>query len=234
MGWNPALGPSDFDNRADADYLDLSREQEHAFAQGRQSADVRAEQAKVMATDLVLFQFPVWWFSMPAILKGWVDRVFSRSFAYSSRRKYESGHFKGERDALPHDRNSIDAVRAEWHRWRSPSCALAHSQRHPLGYIGFTVLPPSAAWMPARVSAQERQAYLDAFAERLRHIESTEPLFFHPWSDYDESQRLKPGVAARSGAQWNPSAGQTFEAPASSSAQTQTPPATTTTSNAAA
>lgn len=212
MGWNPALGPADFEGeRADADYLDLSREQEHAFATDAHSADVKAEQAKVAAADLVLFHFPVWWFSMPAIVKGWVDRVFSRGFAYSTGRKYESGHFKGKRSMLCittgtagslYEPNGIDG---DLHH------VLWPIHNGMLAYTGFTVLPPFAAWMPARVSAEERQAYLDAFAERLRSLDSTEPLFFHPWSDYDHSQRLKPGVLARSGVQWNSQAGQSFE-----------------------
>ncbi len=222
MGWNPALGPDDFGGeRADADYLDLSREQERAFATHAHSADVTAEQAKVTEADLVLFQFPVWWFSMPAILKGWVDRVFSRGFAYSAGRKYESGHFKGKRAMLGlptgtastlYEANGIDG---DLHH------VLWPIHNGILAYTGFTVLPPFAAWMPSRVSIEERQTYLDSFAERLRNLDRTEPLFFHPWSDYDESQRLKPGIAARSGVQWNPRAGQSFEASASDFAQRQ-------------
>jgi NAD(P)H dehydrogenase (quinone) len=80
-----------------------------------------------------------------------------------------------------------------------------------LAYTGFTVLPPYAAWMPGRVTAEERQAYLDEYAAVLGSVEAAEPLFFHPFEDYDETQRLRPGVKARSGVQWNPSAGQTFE-----------------------
>ena len=90
MGWKPALGPAEFDtDRANPEYLDLSREQEHAFARDSHSSDVKREQDKVAAASLVLFHFPVWWFSMPAMLKGWVDRVFSRGFAYSAGHKYE-------------------------------------------------------------------------------------------------------------------------------------------------
>jgi NAD(P)H dehydrogenase (quinone) len=64
------------------------------------------------------------------------------------------------------------------------------------------------SWMPGRVTPEERQAYLDSYATRLRSIESTEPLFFHPHADYGPDQRLKPGVVARSGFQWNPAIGQ--------------------------
>jgi NAD(P)H dehydrogenase (quinone) len=166
----------------------------------------------------VLLQFPLWWFSMPAILKGWVDRVLSRGFAYSAGRKYETGHFKGKRAMLSittgtastlYEPNGIDG---DLHH------VLWPIHNGILAYTGFTVLPPSAAWMPARLSPQERRACLDAHAERLRGIERIEPLFFHPWSDYDESQRLKPGVVARSGVQWNPRAGQSFEDSASANA----------------
>jgi NAD(P)H dehydrogenase (quinone) len=60
------------------------------------------------------------------------------------------------------------------------------------------------AWMPGNVTANERQAYLDDYAQRLTQLEHTEALYFHPAQDYDKDQRLKPGVIARSGFQWNP------------------------------
>ena len=45
--------------------------------------DVRAEQARAeRATDLILV-YPVYWWSMPGLLKGWIDRVFTNGWAYS-------------------------------------------------------------------------------------------------------------------------------------------------------
>lgn len=45
-------------------------------------ADVVAEQRRIdRATDVVLV-FPVWWWSMPALLKGWIDRVFVNGWAF--------------------------------------------------------------------------------------------------------------------------------------------------------
>ncbi len=52
------------------------------LAQGTQSADIAAEQEKLLWADTVIFQFPLWWFSMPAIMKGWIDRVYAWGFAY--------------------------------------------------------------------------------------------------------------------------------------------------------
>ncbi len=205
MGWNPALGPEEFaHDRANAQFLDLSREQEHAHRNGSHAADVRAEQAKVAAADLVLFHFPVWWFGMPAILKGWVDRVFSRGFAYSVGRKYERGHFKGKRAMLCISTGTASTLYEADGIDGDLLHVLWPIHNGMLAYTGFTVLPPFVAWMPGRVDAVERGAYLTAYRGRLASLDAVEPLFFHPWDDYDESQRLKPGVVARSGVQWNP------------------------------
>ena len=42
----------------------------------------RREQDKLLGPMRVILQFPLWWFSMPAILKGWVERVYAYGFAY--------------------------------------------------------------------------------------------------------------------------------------------------------
>lgn len=48
-------------------------------------ADVRAEQARIERADALVLVYPVYWWSMPALLKGWVDRVFSNNWAYATR-----------------------------------------------------------------------------------------------------------------------------------------------------
>ena len=205
MGWNPALGPEEFaHDRANPDYLDLSREQEHAHRHDSHADDVRAEQAKVAAADLVLLHFPVWWFGMPAMLKGWVDRVFSRGFAYAAGRKYERGHFKGKRAMLCITTGTASTLYEPDGIDGDLLHVLWPIHNGMLAYTGFTVLPPFVAWMPGRVDAAARAAYLAAYRARLETLDAIEPLFFHPWDDYDETQRLKPGVVARSGVQWNP------------------------------
>jgi glutathione-regulated potassium-efflux system ancillary protein KefG len=44
--------------------------------------DIAAEQALLLAHDTVVLQFPVYWYSSPALLKEWLDRVLTRGFAY--------------------------------------------------------------------------------------------------------------------------------------------------------
>lgn len=217
MGWQAALSLADMEGeRVDPEYFDPSREQEAAAREGRMAEAIRVEQEKVSRADLIIFQFPIWWFSMPAILKGWVDRVFARGFAYSAGRKYGSGHFKGKRAMLSLTTGTASSLYEPAGIDGDLLHVLWPIHNGILAYTGFTVLPPFAAWMPGRVGPEGRKAYLERYAERLRTLDSTEPLFFHPWEDYDEDQRLKPGVEARSGVQWNPRAGQDFVASATS------------------
>ncbi len=52
---------------------------DHAVHRGQASppADVLAEQARIDRADTLVLVYPIYWWSMPALLKGWIDRVFS-------------------------------------------------------------------------------------------------------------------------------------------------------------
>lgn len=47
-------------------------------------ADVAAEQRRIDRADALVLVYPVFWWSMPALLKGWIDRVFSNGWAYDA------------------------------------------------------------------------------------------------------------------------------------------------------
>ncbi len=46
--------------------------------------DVEAEQKALMEADVIIFQFPFYWYSVPGMLKEWLDKVFLYGFAYGS------------------------------------------------------------------------------------------------------------------------------------------------------
>ncbi len=46
-------------------------------------AEILEYQEKVKKANVLTFFYPVWWCDMPAIMKGWIDRVFSKGFAYN-------------------------------------------------------------------------------------------------------------------------------------------------------
>lgn len=81
MGWNPVVGPEDFGHDPAA-RLVVGAESQRAHAAGALAPDIRAEQDKIAWADALIVQFPLWWYGMPAILKGWFDRVFVQGFAF--------------------------------------------------------------------------------------------------------------------------------------------------------
>ncbi len=131
------------------DMFHPSIDSKHAFEQGTQSEDIAAEQAKLHRADAVIFQFPLWWFSMPAIMKGWVDRVYACGFAYGVGEHSDShwGDRYGE-GRLAGKRAMLLVTTGGWASHYSPrgingpiNDILFPIQHGILFYPGFTVLP---------------------------------------------------------------------------------------------
>ena len=205
MGFAAAASPTDFrGERADADILSIPREQKYAGEAGTLAPELLAEQEKLRRAQLVIFQFPLWWFGMPAILKGWADRVLTKGFAYDGGRKYDRGMFRGKlamvstTTGTSADTYAPDGIDGEMLN------VLWPIHNGVFRYTGFDVLAPFVAYMPGRLTHAERTACLEAYRWRLHSLETIPRLFFHPAEDYGPDEHLKPGVVARSSFQRNP------------------------------
>lgn len=84
MNWNPVLSAADFTG----------------FQSGQIPQDIAAEQADVRWADLIVFISPVWWMGVTAMLRGWVDRVFSYGFAYEYTATGPRGMLSGKKGLL--------------------------------------------------------------------------------------------------------------------------------------
>ncbi|THV41516.1 NAD(P)H oxidoreductase [Glycomyces buryatensis] len=62
----------------------VADEPEYGNHDKRYSDEVHRHIARVHAADLVIPVFPIWWFGLPALLKGWFDRVWNYNLAYGS------------------------------------------------------------------------------------------------------------------------------------------------------
>ncbi|MDO4937445.1 MAG: NAD(P)H-dependent oxidoreductase [Sutterellaceae bacterium] len=51
---------------------------------GSNGFDIAAEQQALVESDVIVWQFPVYWYSAPALMKKWIDDVFTHGFAYGS------------------------------------------------------------------------------------------------------------------------------------------------------
>jgi NAD(P)H dehydrogenase (quinone) len=100
MGFDPVSSRRNFTTVKDAGYLKLQVEETHASEHDGFAAEIEAEIRKLEACDLLVLQFPLWWFGLPAMLKGWVDRVLAMGRTYGYGAIYETGKFKGKRALL--------------------------------------------------------------------------------------------------------------------------------------
>lgn len=101
--FNPVLGDGDLGDLAGVPG-NLAQQAGKSYAAGQLPPEVQAEQAKLAAAELLILQFPLWWYGPPAILKGWFDRVLTDSFAYGDLdpelgipRRYGDGGLTGRR-----------------------------------------------------------------------------------------------------------------------------------------
>lgn len=60
----------------------LDGEDFEALMAGKVPADVQKEQADLSWAEGLVLIYPIWWFSTPSVLKSWIDRVFTKGFAY--------------------------------------------------------------------------------------------------------------------------------------------------------
>jgi len=193
-GFDAVAGPGDFLERADPDRFDLAAEQA-AAAPGRAFAPgLRREIERLFAADFLVLQFPLWWFSVPAILKGWFDRVLAFGLAYDLGRTWDAGVFAGRRAMLSITTGAPAAALAPDGRSGDLERILWPLHAGVLALLGYRVLPPFVGYAVPWIGDEARQRLVDDYRERLRRVETTAPLFFHPHADVGGDHRLRTDV----------------------------------------
>ncbi|TDV19395.1 NAD(P)H-dependent oxidoreductase [Paraburkholderia caballeronis] len=206
MQWKATVDANDSTEPVRGARFDVSAESRRAFENGTQSADIALEQDKLRWADAVILQFPLWWFSMPAILKGWVERVYAYGFAYgvgehSDARwgdRYGEGSLAGKRAML-----MVTAGGWESHYGargiNGPIDDLLFPIQHGiLYYPGFDVLPPFVVYRTSRIDEARYARIRDALGQRLDTLATTPPIAFRPQNggDYEiPALTLKADVA---------------------------------------
>lgn len=168
MGWDPVIRPRDggydhdpADGSADAEIdahrrhappqrFRVSRDTREAFLSGTLPPEITREQDKLRRADALIVQFPLWWYGVPAILKGWFDRVFTSGFAFGTdpstgrRLRFEQGPFTDKRALVITtlgDRPQAIGPRGKSGELSELLFGLLHGT---FAYTGMDALPPLA------------------------------------------------------------------------------------------
>lgn len=176
MAFNPVVSRDDFLTQADAAHFNVSLEQRHASAHQGLAPDITRELTRLQQADLLIFQFPLWWFGLPAILKGWIDRVFVSGTVYGRSAMFERGKFRGKR--------ALACVTTG-----SPAQAFGADTLHgdildilkPLhsgvfGFTGMTVLPPFVGHHVPYAGDTGRAEIAQAYRQHLNALDQLTPL----------------------------------------------------------
>lgn len=175
MQFEPVSGRHNFLSAKDPDFFKQQIEEMHATETYGFAEDVEEEIQKIEWCDLMIWQFPLWWFGLPGILKGWVDRVFAMGRTYGGDKIYANGVFKGKQALLSLTTGGPPPAYAKG-GFNGDICAILRPiQRGMLQFVGFEVLAPQIAYGPARMKQDQRAELLAAYAKRLKYIGSETP-----------------------------------------------------------
>lgn len=186
MNFNPVASQADFNSRSNQDYLNYALEQRHASKAHDLAQDIQIEIEKVQKADLVIFSFPMYWTSVPAILKGWIDRVFVSGIFYGGKRFYNHGGMLGKKAMLSFTLGGRDHMFGQDAIHGSIENLLLPIQRGTLAYVGFEVLPPFMAYHVPYITDQARQQLLEQYQQHLQNLEQFTALEFPKLEQFDD------------------------------------------------
>lgn len=127
------------------------------------SIDIQHEQKLLLEHDRIIFQFPIWWYSSPSLLKQWLDEVLQYGFAY------------GEGGTKLHGKEFGLAVTAGGGEYayspegynRFPLEELMRPFEATANLIGMTYLPLFAVYNTMQLTDEELEAKASEYVQYL-------------------------------------------------------------------
>ena len=157
------------------------------------------EVERLLAADLLVLHFPLWWFAPPAVVKGWCDRVLEHGVVHSSRARFDAGRMRGRKVLF-----CVSTGATEVESGPSGKEGNVRMLLWPLAltfrYCGYDVFEPV---LVHGVHAHHPRPEQERLEQRLRGVLARQaevfaglparPLIpFNPDPDFDAEGRLKP------------------------------------------
>lgn len=171
QGFSPVAQKWDFVTTT-GEHFNYLLEQKHAARlELAFSPDILGEIQRVQAADLVIFVSPLWWSSVPAILKGWFDRVLAMGVAWDAGKFYEAGLLRGKQAMLA----LAGGHPAEYYQPNGKHRTTVGQVLQPINYstlafCGFNVHEPYVALNVLGMSPADREQALKELRFRLEHL----------------------------------------------------------------
>jgi len=192
MNWNPVASADDFSSRENPEYLVYALEQRLGVKSQSLAPDIQQELDKLLWADLLILNFPIFWFSAPAMLKGWIDRVLVSGICYGGKRFYDQGGLSGKKALVTVTLGGREHMFGDGAIHGPLEDMLRPILRGTLAYVGFEVLEPFVAWHVPYISDEARKEFLQGYQQRLEHLSDDLPMQFPRLSQFDEALNPLP------------------------------------------
>ncbi len=176
MQYNPVSDRRNFKSVKSADYYKQQVEETYASENNTFADDVQGEIDKLEWCDTLIFQFPLWWFGLPGIMKGWVDKVFVMGKVYGYGKMYETGRFRGKRGLCALTTGGAREHYVPDSHTGDMNAVLMPIQVGMMQFTGMDVMPPYVVYQPAHISEEERKEHLVSYADHVLKIPTMQPL----------------------------------------------------------
>lgn len=160
----------DFKNEEAKQVTAYNEAQQLAFSADALSHDIQSELSALDASNFLIIQFPLWWFSAPAIVKGWFDRVLVKGKAYSADKKFNTGGFKGKKAMLV---TSTQSPSSSFKKdgLNGPIEQTLFSMHHALRFVGFDIVEPYVAYGVLNQTNEERQELIKNYRDTIKNLD---------------------------------------------------------------
>lgn len=169
MEFNPVLKASDFTERKNPDFFNPFLEAIKASKIGAFSPDIKEEMEKVKWADLLIFQFPIYFTAMPAIMKGWIDRVLAPGFGFNpvTNSAYDTGLFKGKSAMLAFTTGAPKEMYSEGGAHGDIHKHLESVTHCVFEYMGMKVLPSFIVYEASAMKRERGAEELKKYKKRI-------------------------------------------------------------------
>ena len=171
MGFSAKAEKYDF-NTYSGGHFNYMLEQRYAANNGGTfSVDIIGELNKIKNADIIIFHTPIWWFSVPAVLKGWFDRVLAMGVTWDGGKIYEKGLLRGKTAFIC----AVAGGPKDFYRPEGKHKATIEDILHPihhgtLAFCGMDVLEPFVVFNALGLDSNDRARVLKEYQFKIEHL----------------------------------------------------------------
>ncbi len=203
--FNPLLTRKDFKGLETFDLVQFPKAQNDSHINNKVNDEVLNEQKNLLWADILILQFPMWLYGMPAILKGWCEKVLSEGFAHkpSDNIWFEKGKMSNKKLLLSITTNGKRESFSSRGRHGSMDIIL-WPILNSFWFSGFKILEPLIAYNVVKCSNLERQKFILKAETTVLNIKNRNLLEVHSLDDYNKDGTLKNNIKTKTSGQQKP------------------------------